>query len=596
MNSSQIERWPYTAFWVVLAMVAVLYFHWHVARYELVHHLLAYSWAPWLSLSESDFLVVWWVTALPATAFLAIALGRAWPIVDRALQKVAQQKPQHAMLLIGLCASLATLFIRLLVTRGADFTDDERMYWYQGMALLDGRITAEMPQPLAAFLHQFHVIAASGDRLGGIYPIGQPGLLAAGSLIGASHLGQMLAVFATVFFAGHLTERLFGSGRLGILASALCALSPMLLFMGATRHNVVPATCCLLIAVWGACELGVKAPRWRALVAGMAVGATWLFRPDDGLIATGVVGMLWAHAFLTRPIERKALVQQALIGAVALAALIFVQLSAYAAITGSPLVTPYYLWVAQQHPLGTKLFGFGFGPWDIRQSISSSISKTLMAWVRIDGWILGWPFSLAGVAAALSLPTVRRAGVPLLLTMALILLLCWLFIAPSVHDFGSSYHLVAVPFVTSLTAGTLGALGSRWSAERIGPWVVASLCVALLTFWPVQAQRLHFVAQNILAPVEAAERTEPEKQILVLWKNLQGPGPSTSWVYFPPLSTHLADERVVWAKDNPALYPELVRNFPDREVYRLDFGGPMRPRLVPASLGSPPSSTTKPHH
>lgn len=615
------------------------YFHWHVDTAEMVDDMIVYSLAPWLSSQESAFLALWWVTAIPATLLVFAALspwrpatGRAlrelsmenprqlavilsvlagsysslpatllalaalrpwWPAIARALRELPKDNPRQLMVIFGVLAGLASLALRRWVLLEADFTDDERMYWYEALSLLSGHVTGELVQPAAAFDQTFLLLAASGDRLAGVYPIGQPALLALGTMVHFPHLGSVLAVGGTVVLTGLVAERVFSSPHIGALASALAALSPMLLLVGATRHNVVPATFFLLLSVWAGLEVGQKASHGRAALAGAAVGATWLCRPDDGLIAVAVIGVLWIHAFVTRSAERGRLWVQAGIGAAALLPFVVVQLASYSAVTGSALVTPYHRWLEQKHPPGARLFGFGVGPWGIRQDFPRSIGKTLMALVRTNQWAFGWPLSLGPAAAAAVIAPVRRAGWPLILATLLNLLVCWAFMTAAVNDFGSTYHTVSVPFVAALSAAALSALAERISIERVATAVLAALIVTLVTFWPLQLVRLNRTARRIAGPLEVAAQTDPHRNILVLWTRMQGAGPNTSCVFFPPPYPEFARQRVVWAKDDPAFYPTLAANFADRAVYRLEFSVDDEPRISPATLLPPTPPVTR---
>jgi hypothetical protein len=156
-----------------------------------------------------------------------------------------------------------------------------------------------------------------------------------------------------------------------------------------------------------------------------------------------------------------------------------------------------------------------------------------------------------------------------------------LFVFPSVHDFGSVYHLPLLP----LGAGLLAAGGvtlHRLTRQAL-PVLVGGMLVALLTFVGFQLDRVAFVADAIRRPLDvaAAVHAQTGQKLVVLWGSMQRPGKPSSWVFkAPPLSPR-ADEAVLWAWGARESLDPVRRAFPDRLVLRLEWTSEGEVRLVP---------------
>ena len=185
------------------------------------------------------------------------------------------------------------------------------------------------------------------------------------------------------------------------------------------------------------------------------------------------------------------------------------------------------------------------------------------------------------VGLALAVPTLRRPMRAVWLYAGLMLCGYGLFLFPSVHDFGSVYHLALLPLLGIAAAASARWLGRRLGGLRVLALVLAAGLVSVPTFWAVEARRLHALANGILAPLELADREASRvgRPIIVLWRSMQGE-PLNSWVFMPTPLSPLRTERVIWARDE-GREQELAAAFPGRPLLRLEWNDALQPTLEP---------------
>jgi 4-amino-4-deoxy-L-arabinose transferase-like glycosyltransferase len=518
---------------------------------------------------EADFAWLLLLTAVPASLLIGAGLGSLLPGSISFVLEAAARRPRAVVVALSLTTAVLVLLARRFITLGADFTDDERTYWYQAQVLLSGHFIGPLITP-PLFSDNFTVVTASGNGVAGIFPLGQALLMAFGSLAGDRSLWQWLAAAGTVGLTWRLAQIIFADPRTSLLAALLVAISPWMIGVAATHHNAVPSCFFALVALVAALEHAAKASAPRALAAGASLGLAFLIRPLDGLMIGLVVAAIWLVALRrsAAPARAIGLIVAGLCAALAVAS---TQLISNALITGSPLRTPYALWISQDTP-GASLFGFGTSVWGQVQTLGSAATKTGAALVRVGEWQLGSLLSLPLLFWAALDARLRRTGWPLWLFIALLGLGYALYMFPSVQDFGSLYHLPLLPSMAVLCAAALVRLAARVGASRVAAWVFATVLVAGITFWSTQAVRIHLVAQRISRPLEIAQQAAVERPLLVLWTSIQGPGRS-SWVFNAPLPSPALDEPVIWAEDKPALYAALAQRFPNRRLMRLVWKG-----------------------
>jgi hypothetical protein len=374
-----------------------------------------------------------------------------------------------------------------------------------------------------------------------------------------------------------VVDALWKDRRVALLASTLVAVSPWWQFAGASGHGSVP-TAVFTAAAWWCALIFLKSNVGLHGSAAMAfTSVVFLLRSFDGAVLAVGIGLCWVvHFARAKKWPPRTLAFGLLIGL----AIASVQLYANWRATGSAVRPAYDLWMARDWPQGI-VFGFGKGAWGVEQTASSASVKTLIASTRVAQWLVGGLLLSVLALFALTRREHLLAVVPMAAWALAFGLGYLLFVFPSVHDFGSVYHLPLLP----LGAGLLAAGGvtlHRLTRQAL-PVLVGGMLVALLTFVGFQLDRVAFVADAIRRPLDvaAAVHAQTGQKLVVLWGSMQRPGKPSSWVFkAPPLSPR-ADEAVLWAWGARESLDPVRRAFPDRLVLRLEWTSEGEVRLVP---------------
>jgi len=558
---------------VMLALALVVLEHGLFARLDLAHELLDYAPGTAEHIGGNElWLAAIQLLGIPAALLLADAHRRAFgSTLLAAAARRARPVAAIAAVIATLGAIAATLYLH-----GAVFTDDERTLVAQAKLLLAGGFTGPAPLPREAFVHHF-MVAVGADDWAGVFPPGQPLLLAIGLRLGTAHLTQWLACGATVWIAARFAARQWND-ETSVIVAGLLATSPALVLTAATLHNVVPTACCTALAIYGASAFArTGRARWGVLV-GAASGLALTCRPLDGaILAVIAAGWIATSTHAWRP----KLWGLALAAAVGLPCVAF-QLASYRAISGSIFETPYGVWIARDWP-GAHLFGFGRTVWNYQHTVGTALAKTFAAWLRLDGWALGWPISLAGLALWLAGSGRDRATTWLVALIALHAFGYFFYAFGAVHDFGSYYHLVPLPALVVVTARALVASSRRdWLLRIAG----AASVVGLATFWPIELAHLDAIASRTEAPLVAARESAGDGPILVFHTSMHPHPPMlSSWVFFAPLPSPALDEPVLWLRTrDPAVMRRALAQYPDRRPFVLRWIDG-EPTLIPIRRG-----------
>lgn len=549
---------------IELAVAAVLLVAHHVVmqRSALASWMVVYvrNSAERINPGEQWFLLLGLVTSLPAAILAADALAR-WSLGET-LRTIALRAPKRTIAIAAAFAAVGSIVVASRVLEFAAFTDDERVYLFQARTYLDGHITALAPTPRHGFGHQF-VVPVGAERWAGIFPPGQPALLAIGLLVGHANLTQYLCVAAIVWVTASFVSEEWGDES-AVLVAALLALSPALVFSAATLHNVVPVVLCVALVVRHTARLLRGDAQWNALVVGAAAGAAFLCRPLDGVLLAA-----WAAgAIVVRAPRRSPLLLAAAAGLPFLAA----QLLVYRAISGDALTTPYRVWLSHDWPRA-KLFGFGPTVWNYEHTPRIALSKTAAALTRVNLWAFGWPLSLLPLIAAFTFRAARdRMLVALLALIGLHVGAYFFYAFGAVHDFGSYYHLFWLPALAAVSARVIVVARSSGAprAELAENAAVAATIVGLLTFVPAQVRRLRPLAALINEPIALARAAAHDTPVVVFYD--RATPWNTSWVHWNDLPGPRGDGAILWARTNSErLKTEVVSQHPSRRALQLEW-------------------------
>lgn len=190
------------------------------------------------------------------------------------------------------------------VASGADSYGyvSEADLWIKGNLHISQEWARELPWPkAAATVSPLGYREQPGDEVAAIVPVYSPGL--AILMAGAKLVGGHAAVFWVVPLLGGLfVLSVYGIGRhiggpvVGLSASVLTALSPVVLFM-----VLWPMTDVAVAGVWSAaCWAALGSTRKRAGIAGLIAAAALLIRPN--LVAVGMMLGLW---MILRDVRRR---------------------------------------------------------------------------------------------------------------------------------------------------------------------------------------------------------------------------------------------------------------------------------------------------
>lgn len=438
-----------------------------------------YDWA--LRMSPGQWL---WYAALFAATAACGALAWWWPSRER---QPTPAGPWRAVIALAVLATALAGGIRLGVLDGAPLTDDEQVLRFQAQTIAGGRLTAEPPPSPEHFEHIF--LGQYRGRWFGQYGFGHPAILALGERVGAPGLIAALLTGALVILIFLLGRELFGD-RVGLLAAALAAISPLIVSTGATLASQNSATALTLAGLWLVLRATATERGAWVFAAALALGgAFWCRQQEPALLGLGPLALL-GWRILKSP-RRWALVAAGLAGsALVIVPLLVLQQRLW----GTPWWTNYqaYWWGYLQYP-GVSPYGFGPAPWEGVHTAWDGLVATVQNLARLDVFLLGLPLTL--VVAGWGVAAHRRdaralavfAGVPL--TLVALFFYFW----PGLAQTGPQlYHAAGAVLLPFVAAGLL-ALTQRLALDRRAVWAVAA--VALVTFWPAHLGALHRAAR-----------------------------------------------------------------------------------------------------
>jgi hypothetical protein len=491
------------------------------------------GFTPWQLSSHLARLL--WLT--PAVLFAAMTLARAHGRLGRV--------PLWAIA----AGSVAVMLGIALLLHGTPLHDDDATYLMQAAPLSQGHLFAP-PVPRNAWWGEPFTVFTRGATTGK-YLFGEPLLLAPGLLLGFPLLGPLLAAFFTVL-AMHRQSRAHVEEPVALLATALFAFSPALLFTSSTALSEVPALLGVALAVLGLS----RAPTWGGALSGIGLGLALVTRPQVAVPAGVAI-------LLAGPREPRRLLGMAL-GAVPFVESVFIY---DRILTGHALTLPWFL-------SGGETMGFGhptrtaytFTPW-------KAAGQVLVALVRLNGWGLGWPVSLAGPVAWFALGRPRWEWLrPWAWVAALTFAFQFFYYTIGPSETGPLYHYPAVPFVALSTAAAVEALWrTRWAAVTTG-LLLASAAIGTGSFLVEHALRLNRLARAIRAPYEGLAIQTPALLVVDLSPHY----PVNGWVFGVLERTRRdRDPRVDYPYDSPEQLAYLRSRWPMRRCYflTLEAGG-----------------------
>ncbi len=294
--------------------------------------------------------------AIALVFLLAAVLGRGLTLLGLGPVRLGTRR---FLAITGLAAALLSVAYTAVYLRGGPRIIDATTYWLQGRALADGDLRFAVPFPSASFRGRF-LLGGEDGTIAGIFPPGQPLLLALGFALRAPMIIGPLLAAAIVVATYRLTRALAAdlleprsaeiAARTSAIASVVCAA-----LRYHTADTMAHGTTALAIAIaleraLAASRGSLATRRTAALGLGAALGLVVATRPVSAL-AIAVVA-----ALLVKDLR--------LVARVALAALPGVALLALAqhAATGHWLASSQRAYYAvADGPTGCFRWGFGSG-------------------------------------------------------------------------------------------------------------------------------------------------------------------------------------------------------------------------------------------
>ncbi len=435
----------------------------------------------------------------PACVLLGFAFRR-----DRLIRAL----PRSPLAVVAL-GTLATAAIAAFIIRGVPLQDDEATYLMQADLLTRGMV-AEATYPMsAAFSEPFTIFTAAG--MSGMYLFGEPMVLAVGLPLGLPWLGQWALVALTLWAVFRAAART-GDYSVAWLGTFLLAVSPMLTFTSAGFLSQVPALAGIALAV-----LGLAIGGWRGgVLVGTGFGFAFVARPQTALPAS--VALLALYGWRDRRL---------LIGA-AFAALPWgLAIGLYdQAVMGSPWQLPRAAYAGEM-----EAYGFGTVIRNYTHTPFKAVALAGVTLVRMNGWALGWPMSLAGPVLWFILGRPERAVIGPWGAVALATFLFQAGFAPiGISETGAIYHHAALPFFAFSTAAALRAAGARTWGGWVRAAAFASLLLGTASFYGEHALRL----SRLSAAIEGPRRSLDVQLPALVFEDVAGARPQVGWVFGIP--------------------------------------------------------------
>ena len=359
---------------------------------------------PLANFLTSGHAIGWWSGAVRewlvrGGIVVAIALGIAvvgGQRLDRFLERAREivLRPSSRIFGIGvsgLACGLSAVLAQYCFA-GQPFTSDEMAQLWHARILLSGRLMLAA-EPHREFFNTAPVIDQAGHWFSQ-YPVGGPAFIAIGLAVGAAWLVNPVllgfATWQTYRFVSDITDELTARST-----ALVFALSPMVLIMGASQMNHVPALAFAMLALasltrWERAE--TTRMRWiYAGTIGVALGVVAAVRPLDAALVGLVIGTYQLLRLVHAPERWRDL------GAQCAAAMVPVALlfCANARTTGSPFLFGYDSLNGVAHRIGFHLAPNG--------EVHTPLHGVILAsgyLMRLDRFLFEWPIPALAVVLA----------------------------------------------------------------------------------------------------------------------------------------------------------------------------------------------------
>lgn len=448
---------------------------------------------------------------------------------------------------------------------------------FQAKYLSTGQLYLPSPPDAAAFdFEKFH---NDGVRWFAYAFPGWPVVLSLGVLAKAPWLVNPVLAGVAVLLTHALVSRLYNRSLAHVVA-LLLAVSPWFIFMSASFMSH-PATIVWTLIALLAVANARDSRRWLwGAVAGGALGALFLTRPQEALMVGLAIG-IWL-LFPKPSVKWRSLAAMAA-GGILVAGLIFPY---NRALTGDPLLTPHQVMTDARYYPGADRLGFGsevgtygwrhldplagHGPADV--AINAHMNF-YMSNFELFGWGFG---SVVFVALLLLLKRAQRTDWLFLLIIGSVVAGHSFFWFSGGPDFGARYwYQLLIPLVI-LTARGIQVLRGRWierngtpsGAARVAIFVAIASLVAMLTFVPWRALEKYPDYRGMNADLARLSQEYDFEQSVVFVTVQEPRDYARALILNPPT---LNSSGTIYAQDlGPESRATVMSHYPGRKVWRIE--------------------------
>jgi hypothetical protein len=527
----------------------------------------------------------------PAGLLLAHA---AWPTLNTygSRMKLPTTAARNLVLAGLALASLTLLFAALhhAILQGYPITDDENAARFGGQLLATGHTTTPLTPAFPAwhgfflFLRQGHL--TSFDWLGGQLAWAFAELTRTDNLIFA-----LLAALAPLSIAATVRSSL--GDRWAALAALLALSSPMLAALSFTTHAHLGSRGFFALALLAWLTLDRQPSARRALGAGLALGAAWLFRPLEitTLAAPLLIDTLlraWRQSPEQRTHRRNALLLLAGAAATALPLTLLHNLS----VTGTLLPSRFS---TNELPTPGNWYhpplAFLQDPDLLWMRFGANLSYNLF---MLALWGLGLPTLLLVLRGARTRArhALLLAGIALNLALALLHDNSGLHIVGPIH-----YSEAGVPLLLLAIFGLhdLHQRAPAWNIEprRLTLTLGGAILLTNLVFLAQHAEGMRRQAHIHDAIFQALHDQLPDRALILapdyarVWQQFEELNRIHTFVYAWPLPDPTDQTPFTFLKftpEDPNLLQAALDAYPDRPVYVMKIGNRRQPELLIAPL------------
>lgn len=421
----------------------------------------------------------YWLLGAPLVGIAALGVALLDPrrfdaIVDEAVAVINRPSPLAFACFVALVAcGLSLVLSSYAFHRMASTTDEIAELWHARI-LATGRLSLPVdPNP------EFFALETVVDR-GRWYsqfPIGGPLSLLPGVLLNAPWLVNPVFAGLSTAFLYAFARRAFGDfqGRVGTL---LFAITPMLLFMAATRMNHVPVLCLTTLALAGLAKWdqdpGARSRIGASVTIGLSLGLMATIRPLDAVAVALVIGIFQLSALRRSWSRAPELLVQIAAGIVGVSPLLVANWRT----TGSPLTFGYDVSWGAGHR-----FGFHTDPYGNPHTLGHALELAITYVSELNIYLMAWPIP-ALVVLVLGLVAMRRLSRwdALLLGLFAAQLGAYASYWGDGEFLGPRFLFTALPPIVFLIVRGCFAAASRWP-KRLAQAGAGLVLVSLLVGW-----------------------------------------------------------------------------------------------------------------